>query len=54
MHPEFLPLAAAALEAALRHQPSLKVDEAAREGVGDWNSQFAALLQDPAYAHLRK
>ena len=54
LHPEFLPLAAAALEAALRLQPGLNEDDAAPEWVGDWNSRFAALLQHPGYAHLRR
>ncbi len=52
-HPEFLRPGAEALEAALACEPGLWEDETARVWVGDWNQRFAAILQDPAFQHLR-
>ncbi len=52
MHPEFLRLAADALNAALTCAPGLREEEPARDWVGDWNSRFAAVLQEPEYRHL--
>jgi hypothetical protein len=54
LHPEFLPLAAEALEAALAAEPGLREQEAVRGWVGDWNTSFAAVLQEPAFSHLTR
>jgi hypothetical protein len=51
-HPEWLRPAAEALEAALACEPGLREQEAARGWVGDWNTRFAAVLQEPAFRHL--
>ena len=50
LHPEMLRPAAEALEAALACDPRLREHN---RGGSDWNARFAALLQDPAFAHLR-
>ena len=52
LHPEFLRLAAEVLEAALACEPGLREQEDARAWVGDWNTRFAAVLQEPAFRHL--
>jgi hypothetical protein len=54
LHPELLRPAAVALEAALACEPGLWEQEAARGWVGDWNLRFAAVLQEPAFRHLRQ
>lgn len=51
-YPEFLRPAAEALEAALSCEPGLRDQEAARGWVGDWNTRFAAVLEEPEFKHL--
>ncbi len=51
-HPEFLRPAAEALEAALDCEPGLREQDAARSWVGDWNTRFAAVLQESTFSHL--
>jgi hypothetical protein len=52
MHPEMLHPAAESLSAALACDPALR-DQAEARGWG-WNDRFAAVLQEPQYAHLRQ
>lgn len=52
LHPEFLRQAAEALEAALAAEPGLREQEDALGWVGDWNTRFAAVLQEPEFKHL--
>ena len=52
LHPEFQRLAAQALEAALAAEQGLRKQEAGRAWVGDWNTRFAAVLQESAFRHL--
>lgn len=52
LHPEMLRPAADALVAALASEPGLREQESARDWVDDWNSRFAAVLQEPAFEHL--
>jgi len=52
LHPELLRPAAEALAAALNSSPGLREDESARGWVGDWNLRFAAVVQQPEFAHL--
>ena len=47
-HPEFLRLAATALEAALTCEPTLRERDASPDWIGDWNVRFAAVLQESA------
>lgn len=51
LHPEMLRPAAEAMAAALACHPGLRHQESARGS--DWNTCYAAVLQDPAFAHLR-
>jgi hypothetical protein len=53
-HPELLEPASRELEAALTHDPGLRESEPARGWVGDWNTRFAAVLEQPAFNHLVK
>jgi hypothetical protein len=50
MHPEMLRPAADAMVAALACDPKFREQECRWS---DWNTRFAAVLQDPAFAHLR-
>lgn len=52
LHPEQLRPAAEALAAALASVPGLRENESARGWVGDWNLRFAAVVQQPEFAHL--
>jgi hypothetical protein len=52
LQPEQLRHAAEALAAALASSPALPEDESARGWVGDWNLRFAAVVQQPEFAHL--
>ena len=54
LHPEFLRLAAESLEAALACEPGLWDQEADYSWVGDWSKRFAAVLQQPAFRHLKQ
>ncbi|QDU43804.1 hypothetical protein Mal52_22800 [Symmachiella dynata] len=53
-HPELLRPAADAVQAALACDPGLRDQAKAPDWVGDWNLRFAALLQEPAYSHLKQ
>lgn len=59
LHPERLRMAAQALESAITCEPGLRNQATARDWLGllpgtecDWNTKFAAVLQEPMFRHL--